>query len=150
MKQAIFYLFILSLLPLSCQKEDDNGDLYGQWQLIYRTPLRSSVGNGQESVKENKIYWKFQLRLLEMNALKSNVLLKEGVYARFHKEGDSLKVEDMYTNTRFANDPLPESDYPLLEEVGLKHPHTAYKIEALGDKVMKLRSEDYLLSFRKF
>lgn len=135
--KKLFILFTLTLLMSSCGKYPINERLDGMWQLMTLTK------NGQETIntKESRIYYNVQLHLFGLQ--------KEGYVeylGRFIQTTDSLIISDFVVSGNNSvkateEDLVPFGIYDLSERFG---------IEKMTDKEMILRSDDALLTFRKF
>ena len=124
MKKIIFLLLGITLFA-SCQKEDDNGDLGGNWKL---TQIEDFENDKIIDKKMEDRFWAIQLDLIQIGNGKG----------RFQHVNDSLFVQMIYK----TNEP---------EEYGLYDQENArYGVEHLSRKSMVLRSKYAELKFRKF
>lgn len=124
MKKIIFLLLGITLFA-SCQKEDDNGDLGGNWKL---TQIEDFENDKIIDKKMEDRFWAIQLDLIQIGNGKG----------RFQHVNDSLFVQMI----RKTSEP---------EEYGLYDQENArYGVEHLSRKRMVLRSKYAELKFRKF
>lgn len=154
MKQLLPFFLVAILagnMLSSCQKDDDNGNLYGMWQLLSRSERTDSGYAGAENTKEKQIYWSFQLSLMSIRStVIKNALLTNGILARFKQQGDSLFVTNIYKNIRTQDTLVADSQVSLLREAGILYRNTGFKIEHIDEKKLILSSESFRLTFRKF
>ena len=124
MKKIIFLLLGIALFA-SCQKEDDNGDLGGNWKLTHIEDF--AIDSIIDKRMEDR-FWAIQLDLIQIGNGKG----------RFQHVNDSLFVQM-----------IRKTDEP--EEYGLYDQDNArYGVEHLSRKSMVLRSRFAELTFRKF
>lgn len=124
MKNIIFLLLGITLFA-SCQKEDDNGDLGGNWKLQQIENFK----DGKVIDKKNEDrFWAIQLNLIQIGNGKG----------RFQHTGDSLFVQMIHETIK------PE-DYGLYDQKNAR-----YGVEHLSRKSMILCSKESRLKFRKF
>lgn len=124
MKKIIFLLLGITVFA-SCQKEDDNGDLGGNWKL---TQIEDFENDKIIDKKMEDRFWAIQLDLIQIGNGKG----------RFQHVNDSLFVQMI----RKTSEP---------EEYGLYDQENArYSVEHLSRKSMVLRSKYAELKFRKF
>lgn len=146
MKRTHLFLFLCcALLALTaCQKEDHNGHLYGQWQLLTKTTLVHDAPTVTEDQKDQQIFWSFQLHLAQIKGSGPTVL------ARFNHHADSLVITSIYQNIGTHDTLLSPAAVRRLEPAGITQVPAAFKVEHLNDHNMTLRSDEFRLTFRKF
>lgn len=148
---SIFATLSLSFITTSCQKDDDNGDLYGMWQLMEKSTQKNDSNSITEEQKAKQIYWSFQLKLMNIRATNyTNGVLEQGILAHFKQKGDSLFIENIYQNTRYNDTILSDSKILMLEPAGIINRRTSFKIDHLSAKKLVLSSTYCKLIFRKF
>lgn len=124
MKKIIFLLLGITVFA-SCQKEDDNGDLGGNWKL---TQIEDFENDKIIDKKMEDRFWAIQLDLIQIGNGKG----------RFQHVNDSLFVQMIYKTSK------PE-EYGLYDQENAR-----YGVEHLSRKSMVLRSKYAELKFRKF
>lgn len=128
MKKLIIALFTACAL-ISCQKEDENGELGGFWKIL---EIEEADGNIIKTVEESR-FWAIQLNLIELRPIEQ---IK--YYCRFQHVGDSLFVQAIDQNCD-------------LQAFGIyENKDERYKVEKLSDRRMVLRSKHAKIRFRKF
>lgn len=142
--RLLLLLNFVLMAAVSCQKEDHNGHLYGQWQLLNKTALSDGVPTTTENQKDKQIFWSFQLHLAQIKGSGPNVL------ARFDHHADSLVITEIYQNIGTHDTLLAPAAVLCLEAAGITHVPAAFKIEHLNDHNMTLCSDEFRLTFRKF
>ena len=124
MKKTIFLLIGIAL-SVACQKEDNNGDLGGNWKLLQ---IEDFTSDSIIDKKEEDRFWAIQLDLIQIGNGKG----------RFQHVNDSLFVQMIRKTTN------PEQ-YGLYDQDNAR-----YSVEHLSRKSMILRSRFAELKFRKF
>lgn len=124
MKKVIFLLLSMALF-VACQKEDDNGDLGGNWKLLQIEDFAS--GSIIDKKNEDR-FWAVQLDLIQIGNGRG----------RFQHVNDSLFVQMIRKTSN------PEH-YGLYDQNDSR-----YSVEHLSRKSMILRSKYAELKFRKF
>jgi hypothetical protein len=143
MKKIVTYLFSLLLLT-SCELHtSDNGLLDGWWQL---TQIDTLATNGSTPMKESKLFWAVQGRMLEMQDL--NVLTPNVIF-RFSLHSDTLRIWDPICDNRDISDSLV-TDVATLRPYGVLHLADTFRVEALTSDKMLLRNRAYRLHFRAY
>lgn len=132
---AVFFLLFLS----ACGKLPMNGQLDGMWQLMSITP------HGKERVdtKEHRLYYSIQLELLALQRGGGMHYL-----GRFIQSPDSLVVYDFRLHVTGNNSTQAVSGD--LVPWGIEGTSERFGIEKLDGDHMVLRSENVLLTFKKF
>lgn len=144
-------ILALFFITTSCQKDDDNGDLYGMWQLMEKCVQKDGGIPITEIQKSKQIYWSFQLKLMSIRSTNYiNEVLEQGVLARFKQKGDSLYINEIYQNTRYNDTILADSKILMLEPAGIINRKSSFKIDHLSAKKLVLSSAYCKLIFRKF
>jgi hypothetical protein len=124
MKRIAILLFGLIAL-VSCQKEDENGDLGGFWKL---QQIELSENDSVINTRSESRFWAVQLNLIKVGDAKG----------RFQHVGDSLYIQ-MITQTS------------KLEDYGLFNPKDErFKVLHLDRNGMVLKSEKAILTLKKF
>lgn len=142
MKKILYILLaILSFSVASCDKLPENGDLDGNWQLL---TIEQHATGEVTSVKEQKIFWAVQLKLMSYRGAANSYL------SRFIHEADSLFLYNFYRHTRYEDYLLTDSSTTELAKLGIQGISGRYAIETLNKKSMVLNSINSRLVFRKF
>lgn len=139
MKKILKYTLISLSLAFccSCDKIDDNGDLGGFWQL---TEWKSLPDGKVLATNHDGIYYAVQLDLMSLSRHNTNYL------SRFSHRNDSLFIGPVYRNEGAHDEQVPISS---LADMGV--PATgAFAIQNLTHSKMILRSDEAVLSFRKY
>lgn len=131
-------LFIISIVLLlaACDKVPMNGNLDGMWQLM---AIQDNVTGGVSDVKTNRLYYSFQLHLVELGNAE--------FYAHFSHQNDSIVMYDWCDGSAVNN---KITDATALNKFGLYELRDSFKVEVLTSEKMQLRSRKATLSFRKF
>lgn len=138
-KLSILSLLSLFILLSSCGKLPMNGQLDGMWQLMHIAPTA-----GEEiDTKEQRLYYLVQLELLGLQRGGSVEYL-----GRFVQSSDSLIVYDF--RVHISGDNSTQAVAGDLLPWGIKGTSAHFAIEKLDGKNMLLRSDEALLTFRKF
>ncbi len=145
-------LFLFSLIVLlfpACDKLPANGDLDGMWQLM----TIEKNGEEAEEVKSKKVYYSFQLGLVQLNSYE--LIDRNGFYAHFsHSDGTLLIYGISFPSKNESasdnNIELTEADLPRLAPLGIYSLNPRFKVLKLNSKEMILQSEHAKLTFRKF
>ncbi len=125
----------------SCTLEtSDNGDLDGFWQL---KSLDSLASNRQVDMRQERVFWAVQRRLLEARKPGLPVLF------RFDVVGDSLFLSDPYVDFRDSAD-IKVVDPAMLAPLGINALDEHFAIKALNSDNMVLESNVLRLYFRKY
>lgn len=142
MKKTIILPFVLlsALFITSCGKTPINGDLDGMWHL---RSIETLADNTVEDVKEKRIYYAIQLKLITLRQIDGDVPQYVG---RFNHTGDSLILRDFRVYLQEDKEATAED----LETFGLHGTTSRFGVKALNSKKMILRSEDSELTFKKF
>jgi hypothetical protein len=136
-------LFPLLLLS-SCELHvSDNGQLDGWWQL---TQVDTLATNGSAPMKESKLFWAVQGRMLEMQNMEVG---GPNVIFRFSLSHDTLRVWDPICDNRSISDSIV-TDLTTLRPYGVLHLADTFRVEALTSDKMLLRNRAYRLHFRAY
>lgn len=130
----------------SCELEtSNNGDLDGRWYLREVEHWREGR---VEEVKEQRIFWSFQVRLADLR----NVERQTSVFCRFdHKPDGTLRLHNFYLNDHNNSDPaMNDSTAVLLQYVKVKSMDETYYVEALNSKSMVLSNDSVRLRFIRY
>lgn len=142
--RRLFYLFVVSLLTVSCTLEvSDNGDLDGYWQL---TRVDSLVTGNSADMRETGIFWAVQKDLLVARATKEPFL---EVIFRFKHTSDSLILSKPHLAFRDSSD-IIVTDASVLYRLGVTDLQEHYAVSELSSSRMVLRNNDLQLLFRKY
>ena len=134
---------LAAVLVCSCEIEmSGNGKLDGMWHLVSVDTLSTS---GVRDMSEERIYWSFQNRLLELDD-KSGV--NHSVLYRFELSDGILNLRDPYIYDR-ENGDKPLTNIIMLVPFGINELEENFTVEGLGHGKMVLRSEYLRLKFRK-
>ncbi len=134
---------LAAVLVCSCEIEmSSNGKLDGMWHLVSVDTLSTS---GVRDMSEERIYWSFQNRLLELDD-KSGV--NHSVLYRFELSDGILNLRDPYIYDR-ENGDKPLTNIIMLVPFGINELEENFTVEGLGHGKMVLRSEYLRLKFRK-
>lgn len=138
-KLHILFTVFLLLFMSACGKFPMNGKLDGMWQLM------SIVPNGKEIIdtKEQQLYYSVQLELLALQRVGGMHYL-----GRFIQTSDSLIVYDF--RQFITGDNSTQAVSGDLAPWGIEGTSERFGIEKLNGDNMVLRSENVLLTFRKF
>ena len=156
----IYTILILLAMSLStgCDKMPDNGQLDGMWQLM---SIETADGHILD-VKEQQHYWSFRLRLVQFTA--SRAIDTDKFYAHFSREGGNIVLKDFCQEARYEKD-TDDNVWVSSEEAELLHPwgvygqtdeddsqkiKATYRVEALSDTRLVLKSDQARLTLRKF
>ena len=134
MKKIIFTLLLLPLLLTGCDKMEDNGDFAGQWQL---TEWKNLADGQIVADKTTGIYYCVQLDLMSFQ-------YKKQYLARFRRTSDSLFIGTVYYGSK---DEIV--GYDQLADCGVPA-NGKFAIDRLTRKALVLRSDDAVLTFRKY
>ena len=156
MKKFIYTTFLLlSLCFTACEKNPENGDLDGQWQLM-EISLKEAPSDADytfvKSCKEEKIYWRFQLDLLMIH---SSVEPLNGytfdTSARFIHQNNQLDITQTYIHMDTRGDSLiTDPNTHILSGIGIDGNAEKFNVEKLNNKQMILSTNVKRLRFRKF
>lgn len=125
MKKAI-YILLGTILIVSCQKQDHNGDLGGFWKLLQIEELENDTIIDKRN--EDR-FWSIQLAM---------ITTKDGGKGRFQHIDDSLFIQMKL---------LPYSP----KDVGMYTPEDEhFAVNELDRNRMVLQSDQVILTFRKF
>lgn len=139
-------LFIPLLLLPTCTHTPRNGWLDGQWQLVAR--------NG-EDMKSRRIYWRFQLDLMELYSPIHRLATEipyTNVVCRFSHEGQALTLTSAYLVLRGeGRDSLITPAMKLdLSPLGIKQVPTRFRIVSSSSSAMTFEQEGQTWEFRRF
>lgn len=145
MKHYINIAIVMAAAVLMCSCELDtsgNGDLDGMWHLTSIDTLSTS---GVKRMNEDKIYWSFQYRLLQLED-KSGAAVR--ALLRFEHKNGTLRLYDPYIYDREDGD-KPLTDSVMLAPYGINALEETFTVEGLSGNKMVLRTDKLRLSFRK-
>lgn len=138
--------FLLSLLVIlfSCDKLPINGLLDGMWQL-----KKIEYTNG-ETIFPEFTYYSIQLDLIKLSQVHNSGTPDRSIntfLGRFQYTHDSLYIYDIRTWV-YREEEIPAT-VEQLQPFGISN-NAHFAIEKLDGKNMLLRSDEALLTFRKF
>ena len=123
------FLIFATLLTVSCQKADDNGELGAFWKLL---EVEYHADASKSDHRQQSLFLAVQLNLMQFSC--------NGLhYARFQHQGDSLFIQI-----------IGDADDGFLENFGLDGPELRFLIEKLNRNSLVLKSEYSTLYFKKF
>lgn len=141
-------LTIVTLIALTCMfnacelETSGNGKLDGMWHL---TSI-DSIGAGNLDLSNQRIFWSFQAKLLELEDLDGQGTT---CLMRFKRSNDSLTVSDPYINDRDEGD-IALTDVTILWHYGLNGLQESFLIDKLSGGKMILSNSAVRLTFVKF
>lgn len=142
----LLFLFAPLLLLSTCTHIPRNGWLDGQWQLVAQ--------NG-EDWKNHRIYWRFQLDLMELYSPTTRLETEipyTNVVCRFAHEGQNLTLTSAYLVLRGeGRDTLitPEMNIDLTP-LGVKAIPTTFRITSSSSSEMTMEQNGRTWKFRQF
>lgn len=151
MRKFSIYTFItiaVAIVALStgCEKSE-NGDLDGMW---YLTRMDSIQNDCHQNVREQRITWSFQAKLLQCFNYNDDSW-KNVVMARFKNDGSHLIISDPFIYNRM------EGDIPLtIDSTHYLHPHCInsvpdnFVLEKLDKKTLIISDDVLRLYFEKY
>ncbi len=136
MKRLLSLCSVALLLCLaSCiDRRDDNGNLYGMWQL---TAWTNAEGDTVRS--KGEMYYYFDHSLMKLHLINQCYHL-----ARFSHEPDTLRVTAAYAEPNDAPTDISELSIYGVPEDGI------FVVEALTEDILILRSRYAYLAFRRY
>lgn len=124
--KRVIYLILGMALIVSCQKEDENGDLGGFWKLMQ---IEDTATDSIITTRDKDLFWSIQLNLMTTT---------NGGKGRFQHTGDSLYVQMIHV-------PMDA------KSLGLYNPkNERFGVLHLDRNGMVLQSKYATLTFRKF
>ena len=156
MSKTFFHFLLMALCACAlsaCSKMTDNGKLDGMWHLqeIHTKPSNATSTEYTErsDVRDARIYWSFQLDLLQ---IRSAALLNGATsetMARFNYEGNKLNITATYIHFRDHDDFITDPATECLKDLGIRGNKAVFQINRLTDHQMILCSALDSLVFRK-
>lgn len=143
---GLFLLLLSAVLSGGCDKVPRNGWLDGQWQLVEMD---------ETDVKAQKIYWRFQLDLLQFYSpvvRLSTDIKHNAVMSRFEHRGRQLTLPHAYLIIRSeGRDSLitPQMNIDL-SAFGVDRLPLTYRVVSAESQSMVLETDQHRLVFRKF
>ena len=142
--RRLFYLFVVSLLTVSCTLEvSDNGDLDGYWQL---TRVDSLVTGNSADMRETGIFWAVSYEMLVTRSTKQPM---GEVIFEFQHTADSLFLTNPYVLYRDSSD-IKVTDVNYLRRFGVNSLDEKFHVLQLSSSKMVLESELLRLYLRKY
>lgn len=147
-------LTALTLLLCCCDKLPTNGELDGQWQLMQIEEKGETSEGGTStsySTKEQRIYWAFQLDLLNIYTQLGNLNgHTPNTVGRFQHANGKLELPEFYIHFHNRDSLLTDPNTTALEHTGIRGNRASFQVELLNSKSMILSSDYNRLTFRKF
>lgn len=132
--RKIIYILLCTALFTSCQKEDHNGDLGGNWKLLQIEELDT---DSIIDKRNEDCFWAIQLEMIVTSRI-NYPNYPDKAKGRFQHVGDSLFIQ-------MHNSPAKP------KEVGLyNHKDERFSVNTLDRSKMVLQSKRVILTFRKF
>lgn len=132
--RRIIYILLCTALFTSCQKEDHNGDLGGNWKLLQIEELDT---DSIIDKRNEDCFWAIQLEMIVTSRI-NYPNYPDKAKGRFQHVGDSLFIQ-------MHNSPA------MPKEVGLyNHKDERFSVNTLDRNRMVLQSKRVVLTFRKF
>jgi hypothetical protein len=129
-----------------------NGAFDGYWQLERMDTLATG---GSADMRERLVFWAVQHHLIELCDRHEDTLtygpVNASVFYHFERFGDSLRfIADPLpvTDNRFWADPY--ADFDDVKVYGFSRIDEAFRVMQLDDDAMILRSQLYVMYFRKY
>lgn len=143
--KALGLLVILAFMAASCTLEmSDNGKLDGFWQLQEMDTI--STG-GKCDTRDSLFFWAVQKNLLEIKDPEGAV--EKNIVFRFEHVGDSLILTEPYYSNRDSSD-IRIDNPEVLNRFGIYHIREPFFVNNLTGSKMELKSDRFLLHFRKY
>ncbi len=153
MKRNIFLSLIAVLLFSACDKLPENGDLDGMWQLM----TVEKTGESAENVKAKKLFYSFQLDLVQFN----DATMPYGTpfcYAYFKHKGNTMYFHtlckpSMNESEKDDNVPFTREEIEVEQVMapwGIYSLTPRFEVLKLNSNAMILQSDYAILTFRKF
>jgi hypothetical protein len=124
---------VLLAVLCGCENKRDSSDLAGQWQLVEWR----DVSGATVRTKEDGIYYRFQLSLLELNSTS---------FCKYVETPDSLIFLGAYKNKYNTDTPVPFTEFA---HFGIPQ-DGRFGIDALNDDDLVLSGKSGVLRFRRY
>ncbi len=152
MKKHFFIIGLIHICILTfcvaCDKLPENGKLDGNWQVLEVQYARDGQYDSIVSVKEDKIFWAVQLKLIEIKGVYNGVC--GNTLCRFVYADNHLTITEMYYEIRGADSLITDTNFDKLVKTGIMGSRAQFQIEALDGNRMQLKSDFARIIFRKF
>ena len=134
MKRIIF-LFIITMLVISCSKVPINGDLDGMWKM---TSMEWSDGT---TTSPERIFFSFELDCIQVTNKGNNSCSYIGL---MNKNDNTIRVD------KFKDSSGEIKKAECLKQFGILETPTEFNIEKINHSKLIIKSKDCILSFTKF
>ena len=134
MKRVIF-LFIITMLVISCSKVPINGDLDGMWKM---TSMEWSDGT---TTSPERIFFSFELDCIQVTNKGNNSCSYIGL---MNKNDNTIRVD------KFKDSSGEIKKAECLKQFGILETPTEFNIEKINHSKLIIKSKDCILSFTKF
>lgn len=140
------------LLATACSHVSRNGLIDGRWRLheIHSkvTPTDAYYTAQKKYVLNDRIYWSFQLDLLQITSSLAHNGQTNKTFARFNYESDKLAVYSPYAHLYDHDIPITDPNISL-ESVGIRGHEANFRIVRINSSSLILCSDMDSLVFRK-
>lgn len=139
------------LLTTACSHVSRNGLIDGRWRLheIHSKATQTDAYyTAQKNVLDNRIYWSFQLDLLQITSALAHNGQTNKTFARFNYEGDKLAVYSPHAHLYDHDIPITDPNISL-ESVGIRGHEANFRIVRINSSSLILCSDMDSLVFRK-
>lgn len=144
----LLILFLTSLA--ACDKQPDNDELDGKWQLLEIFSTGADGGFTQLTDKrESKTFWSFQLGLLQIGSNDLHNGSTADTFARFTHSGDRLSVNEVYVHYRDRDSLVTDPSSTAFASVGIRGNTAQFLINRLTSSQLILTSATDSLVFYK-
>lgn len=138
---------ILLLTAFSACEKSENGDLDGMWML---TTMDSIQSNRSMQVRQRRITWSFQAKLLQFFNY-NNDSWKKVIMARFNNDGTHLIIFDPFIYERMDGDiPLTADSVQYLAPHCINSVPDTFDIEKLNKNSLIISDDVLRLKFEKY
>lgn len=140
------------LLITACSHVSRNGLIDGRWRLheihSKATPADTRYTAQNKNVLDDRIYWSFQLDLLQITSALAHNGQTNKTFARFNYEGDKLAVYSPYVHLYDHDTPITDPSISL-ESVGIRGHEAKFRIVRINSSSLIMCSNIDSLVFRK-
>lgn len=140
------------LLITACSHVSRNGLIDGRWRLheihSKATPADTRYTAQNKNVLDDRIYWSFQLDLLQITSALAHNGQTNKTFARFNYEGDKLAVYSPYVHLYDHDIPITNPSISL-ECVGIRGHEAKFRIVRINSSSLIMCSNIDSLVFRK-
>ena len=149
---ALAITAISLLLITACSHVSRNGLIDGRWRLheihSKATPADTRYTAQNKNVLDDRIYWSFQLDLLQITSALAHNGQTNKTFARFNYEGDKLAVYSPYAHLYDHDFPITDPNISL-ECVGIRGHEAKFRIVRINSSSLIMCSNIDSLVFRK-